>query len=85
MKLLCFSSYIEFINIPNRKNVLIKIQSSVKFTDCGFIIVLLRMRLKTKQEQLQVKRDLEKSQKACQQLDTQKVSLNKTFIYDFGL
>uniref|UniRef100_A0A2D4J525 DUF4187 domain-containing protein n=1 Tax=Micrurus lemniscatus lemniscatus TaxID=129467 RepID=A0A2D4J525_MICLE len=30
------------------------------------------MRLKTKQEQLQVKRDLEKSQKACQQLDTQK-------------
>ncbi|XP_061480705.1 G patch domain-containing protein 11 isoform X1 [Rhineura floridana] len=33
---------------------------------------LFKMRLKTKQEQLQVKRDLEKSQKACQQLDMQK-------------
>ncbi|KAH0622565.1 hypothetical protein JD844_024970 [Phrynosoma platyrhinos] len=33
---------------------------------------LFKMRLKTKQEQLQVRRDLEKSQKACQQLDMQK-------------
>ncbi|XP_062980341.1 G patch domain-containing protein 11 isoform X1 [Elgaria multicarinata webbii] len=33
---------------------------------------LFKLRLKTKQEQLQVKRDLEKSQKACQQLDMQK-------------
>ncbi|XP_053238778.1 G patch domain-containing protein 11 isoform X2 [Podarcis raffonei] len=33
---------------------------------------LFKLRLKTKQEQLQVKRDLVKSQKACQQLDMQK-------------
>ncbi|XP_054834539.1 G patch domain-containing protein 11 isoform X1 [Eublepharis macularius] len=33
---------------------------------------LFKMRMKTKQEELQVKRDLEKSQKACQQLDMQK-------------
>ncbi|KAL8185750.1 UNVERIFIED_CONTAM: hypothetical protein K2H54_057535 [Gekko kuhli] len=33
---------------------------------------LFKMRMKTKQEEIQVKRDLEKSQKACHQLDMQK-------------
>ncbi|XP_060100260.1 G patch domain-containing protein 11 [Heteronotia binoei] len=33
---------------------------------------LFKIRMKTKQEEMQVKRDLEKSQKACHQLDMQK-------------
>uniref|UniRef100_A0A8C6V4A2 G patch domain-containing protein 11 n=1 Tax=Naja naja TaxID=35670 RepID=A0A8C6V4A2_NAJNA len=49
-----------------RKKMHVKKQVEKQTTD------LFKMRLKTKQEQLQVKRDLEKSQKACQQLDTQK-------------
>ncbi|KAM6467590.1 G patch domain-containing protein 11 [Liasis olivaceus] len=49
-----------------RKKMNMKKQAEKQTTD------LFKMRLKTKQEQLQVKRDLEKSQKACQQLDTQK-------------
>ncbi|XP_044310878.1 G patch domain-containing protein 11 isoform X1 [Varanus komodoensis] len=54
-------------NLENyRKKMHMKKQADKQTTD------LFKMRLKTKQEQLQVKRDLEKSQKACQQLDMQK-------------
>ncbi|XP_053159316.1 G patch domain-containing protein 11 isoform X2 [Hemicordylus capensis] len=54
-------------NLENyRRKMHMKIQSEKQTAD------LFKMRMKTKREQLQVKRDLEKSQKACQQLDMQK-------------
>ncbi|XP_077199971.1 G patch domain-containing protein 11 [Paroedura picta] len=49
-----------------RKKLHIQKQAEIQTAD------LFKMRMKTKQEEMQVKRDLEKSQKACHQLDMQK-------------
>ncbi|XP_048340352.1 G patch domain-containing protein 11 [Sphaerodactylus townsendi] len=54
-------------NLENyRRKLHLRKQAEKQTTD------LFKLRMKTKQEELQVKRDLEKSQKACHQLDMQK-------------
>ena len=44
-----------------------------------YFFLWIRMRLKNKQDEMKLEGDLRRSQRACQQLDTQKVSLLPAF------